>query len=281
MTKYDGEKHDNDNHYDWAFCFLAIARTKDTEGIYLGTDTRPTSGPNSRPVKAWDKRAAVAAADLIAAVEKTQFVHLRGIETDPRAMWETLELFHATGQAINDDLSTWNEFHAARYTDYTRIALKTHIGYILEISERLGKLHADPPSDKQIISRILSSLPTPEFDAAIRFISSHSSRSDRTFVVGHLLKEEFIIRRGGGLGGLLDGSTPSVPDSAHAFQATTSNPNTPAPVVQVECSNCKRKGHVLEDCFQRGGPKEGQIPPWYYRREPGPPQALFAHTFAM
>ncbi|KAJ3832248.1 hypothetical protein F5878DRAFT_511027, partial [Lentinula raphanica] len=30
-----------------------------------------------------------------------------------------------------------------------------------------------------------------------------------------------------------------------------------------KCSNCKRLGHLAEDCFQKGGGKEGQYPAWW------------------
>ncbi|KAJ3727475.1 hypothetical protein C8R42DRAFT_553138, partial [Lentinula raphanica] len=30
-----------------------------------------------------------------------------------------------------------------------------------------------------------------------------------------------------------------------------------------ECSNCGRKGHVKEDCYRKGGGKEGQFPSWW------------------
>ncbi|KAJ3832481.1 hypothetical protein F5878DRAFT_512594, partial [Lentinula raphanica] len=30
-----------------------------------------------------------------------------------------------------------------------------------------------------------------------------------------------------------------------------------------ECTNCGRKGHVKEDCYRKGGGKEGQFPSWW------------------
>ncbi|KAJ3718908.1 hypothetical protein C8R42DRAFT_541664, partial [Lentinula raphanica] len=30
-----------------------------------------------------------------------------------------------------------------------------------------------------------------------------------------------------------------------------------------ECTNCGRKGHVKEDCYRKGGGKEGQYPSWW------------------
>ncbi|KAJ3831314.1 hypothetical protein F5878DRAFT_516951, partial [Lentinula raphanica] len=30
-----------------------------------------------------------------------------------------------------------------------------------------------------------------------------------------------------------------------------------------ECANCGRKGHLKEDCYRKGGGKEGQFPSWW------------------
>ncbi|KAJ7750705.1 hypothetical protein DFH07DRAFT_961303 [Mycena maculata] len=212
---------------------------------------------------AWEKSAAAAAAELVAAVNDSQSVHLRGIKQDPRAMWETLELVHRSGKAKNNSLSTWNEFHITQYTNYS-IPLKAHIGGILEISNRLRDLFPDPPSNKQIIARILSSLPR-DFDQAVNAISDHSNRDDRNYVVGRILRGKFTICRNGGL--------------AVTFPGQTSALATTITIEPVVCSNCCR-GHSLEQCFHKGGPLEGNIPNWFLKHHQTP-QANFTHVFAL
>ncbi|KAJ3787156.1 hypothetical protein GGU10DRAFT_249307, partial [Lentinula aff. detonsa] len=34
-----------------------------------------------------------------------------------------------------------------------------------------------------------------------------------------------------------------------------------------ECTNCARKGHVKEECYRKGGGKEGQYPSWWRGRK--------------
>jgi hypothetical protein len=268
MPKFDGEKLNDVNHYTWAFAFTAYARTRRTAGLLDGSEGMPLSGPNSKAVKAWQAKANMASADIIAAIEPAQYMHVRGIEHDPLLMWTTLELFHSNGQARTDSLSTWNEFFFAKYTDYS-IPLKTHLGNILAIVDRLQNIFSDPPSNPQIIARILASVPSPEFDNAIRYIEGNPRVSDRSFVIAQLLKEEFVIRRAGRL-------SPKTVDSSHAFHTDSKQPR---------CSNCKQRGHIFDDCFQPGGPKP--VPDWYtYRNVPGPPpqapaQANLVQTIAL
>ncbi|KAJ7729199.1 hypothetical protein B0H16DRAFT_1587455 [Mycena metata] len=269
----------DNNHYRWSFAFRAFAKTQGTKELYLGEWTCPTTGPTSKGVKAWQAKAALAAADLIAAVEESQYVHLRGMEEDPAAMWANLLLVHTTDQAATDTLTASSAFHDAKYTNFS-IHLKTHIGNILEITDQLTTIFHDPPSPDQVIARILSSLPTPEFDDAIRFITTSTRVSDRTWVTAHLLKEEFILRRKGVLGGVIpdDGSGLKFASAMHATTAAAAA-STPATVVPVTCSNCGRRGHVLEACFQPGGPKEGEIPDWYNKRHEV--KANFTEVFAL
>ncbi|KAJ3995860.1 hypothetical protein F5050DRAFT_1535708, partial [Lentinula boryana] len=33
------------------------------------------------------------------------------------------------------------------------------------------------------------------------------------------------------------------------------------------CKNCQRVGHLAEECFRKGGGKEGQYPPWWKGRK--------------
>ncbi|KAJ3993049.1 hypothetical protein F5050DRAFT_1533745, partial [Lentinula boryana] len=32
---------------------------------------------------------------------------------------------------------------------------------------------------------------------------------------------------------------------------------------EKKCGNCQRNGHVMEECFRKGGGKEGQYPAWW------------------
>ncbi|KAJ3840771.1 hypothetical protein F5878DRAFT_533014, partial [Lentinula raphanica] len=36
-----------------------------------------------------------------------------------------------------------------------------------------------------------------------------------------------------------------------------------------KCSNCGREGHLQQDCYRKGGGKEGQYPSWWRNRSGG------------
>ncbi|KAJ3983362.1 hypothetical protein F5890DRAFT_1382612, partial [Lentinula detonsa] len=39
---------------------------------------------------------------------------------------------------------------------------------------------------------------------------------------------------------------------------------------EKKCRNCQRSGHLIEECFRKGGGKEGQYPPWWKGRKENP-----------
>jgi hypothetical protein len=42
--------------------------------------------------------------------------------------------------------------------------------------------------------------------------------------------------------------------------------------------NCLREGHLVEDCFRKGGGKEGQYPPWWRGKKDTPLPTLAANA---
>ncbi|KAJ7587739.1 hypothetical protein C8J56DRAFT_890625 [Mycena floridula] len=196
-----------------------MAKTKEYKDILLGVELIPTMG--------------------------AKHAHLRGLEDDTPAMWSALALFHDSGSTSSDLLSAWNKFHTANYTNHS-IPLKAHISNIIEIAGRLKSLFSSPPTEEQIIARILSSLPFPKFDDILRVITDHPKIDDRAWVVGRLLKEEMVIRRKGGLGGFIteDGQT-------HALAATSNSTPVLSPNNRPCCSNCHCKDHELPECSRK------------------------------
>ncbi|KAJ7585471.1 hypothetical protein C8J56DRAFT_123850 [Mycena floridula] len=246
VTGKTGPPLDDFNYRGWSYRFEAQARAKGYDKIISGEEEEPGTGHNSKLWKSYSQRNKLASADIIAAVTDGQHIHLRGHEASASEMWASLKLYHESGSVTSDVITAWNEFYTATYIDY-RIPLKTHLGNIAEIAGRLADIFSDPPSDEQIIARMLSSLPIPEFKNARRYLLDHSQGKHRPFVVRHLLEEELYLRQEGKL-------------VYHAPNALMTHSSTSVP--RPRCSNCGQ-GHLLAECFQPGGPIEGKPPGWY------------------
>ncbi|KAJ7573508.1 hypothetical protein C8J56DRAFT_891222 [Mycena floridula] len=248
MVRRESTQLGNSNWDSYSIRHLAAAGPKGFEPFLLGLTTRPPAVPIAAQRK-WDVKAAAAAADLIESLGDDQIAHIKDIRTDPRGMWQRLELFHTSGRAANDKLSTWKQFFSIQYTDYS-VELKDHIGGLIEITGRLADFEAPLElSPSMVIARILSSLPRPEFSDIIKRLDTDSRNAERDYVIGRLLKEEGDLRRDGFL-------------QTHDHSTRALAVMTPEQRLSMQCSNCKKFGHLLESCFQPGGPIK-TIPDWY------------------
>ncbi|KAJ7586533.1 hypothetical protein C8J56DRAFT_1084980 [Mycena floridula] len=173
----------------FALAVPCTAGPKGFEPFLLGLTACPPAVPIAAQRK-WDVKAAAAAADLIESLGDDQIAHIKDIRTDPHGMWQRLELFHTSGRAANDKLSTWKQFFSIQYTDYL-VELKDHIGGLIEITGRLADFEAPLElSPSMVIARIISSLPRPEFSDIIKRLDTDSRNAERDYVIGRLLKEE-------------------------------------------------------------------------------------------
>ena len=68
-------KLNNENYEIWRILIEAVLTRRNVLDVADGTTPRPTSGPNSRPMKDWERKNAEARASLILAVETDQLAH--------------------------------------------------------------------------------------------------------------------------------------------------------------------------------------------------------------
>jgi hypothetical protein len=270
MTKHDIYKLSEvpvPNYDAWEFRTRITAKSKGLLDMISGIDVEPSSGHNSKAWKAWKARQDAAAELLVKALEDDQLIHVHGLEDEPDLMWERLRTVHEkTGTGSASDL--WKKFHGLMYTNDTA-PLRTHIGTIRAYAEHLDRLHNDKPSDTQIISRILSSLP-PSYATIIKILESHSDGNKIDYVIEHILAEETRHKEEH------DHSLNAM--SVKALQSSMCD----ALKSNLICENpiCKaagQTGHLLDNCFWPGGGKEGQWPEWWKKKgEESTPHTLLA-----
>jgi hypothetical protein len=77
MTEVKGVlKLTNDNYVIWRILMEAVLTCRNVHDVALGITPRPTTGPNSKGVKDWDRQSAEARAEMILAVEVDQLAHM-------------------------------------------------------------------------------------------------------------------------------------------------------------------------------------------------------------
>ena len=86
------EKLNKTNFSDWCYMMEALLVEKDLWNVVDGSEVRPHSSVNSRPVCAFIKKQHLARAKIILNVEKSQLPHTR--YDDPKDIWESLKKVH-------------------------------------------------------------------------------------------------------------------------------------------------------------------------------------------
>jgi len=245
------------NYDAWEFRTRITAKSKGLLDTIFGEDTEPSTGHSSKGWKTWKARQDSAAELIVKSLEDDQLVHVRGLEDDPMLMWERLRTVHEkTGSSSALDL--WKKFHNVMYTDSSS-PLRTHIGNLRAYAEQLDRLHNDKPSDTQIISRILSSLPS-SYSTIIKILDSHPIGTNIDYVVERLLAEESTQKD--------EHDQLVASDTTRALHASR---RTRSSIIceNTVCKAAGRTGHLITDCFWPGGGKEGQWPDWWQNRKGG------------
>jgi hypothetical protein len=246
------------NYDAWEFRTRISAKSKGLLDTIFGDDTEPSTGHNSKGWKAWKARQDSAAELIVKSLGDDQLVHVRGLEDDPKLMWERLRTVHektGTGSA----LGLWKSFHNLMYTDFS-VPLRTHIGILRAYAEQLDRLHKDKPSDTQIISRILSSLPS-SYSTIIKILDSHPIGTNVDYVVERLLTEESSQKD--------EHNQLVASDTTRALYASRRSARSSLVCENPVCKTAGRTGHLKGDCFWPGGGKEGQWPEWWEKIKKG------------
>jgi len=82
----------NDTNSDWVIKMEALLEEKDLCGVVSGEEEQPSTGPNSKSAKAYQKKLCLCCAKIILHVENSQLPHTR--DPHPRVIWESLARIH-------------------------------------------------------------------------------------------------------------------------------------------------------------------------------------------
>lgn len=243
----------------WEFRMRASARAKKLLSTIQGQDDEPTTGHSSKTWKTWRARQDAAADLIIKGLDDSQITYVRGLENDPEAMWEKLRSMHEP-VGLGGATGLWIEFFSMMYDGV--LPMKTFLGRITGIGERLERNYQTKPSDEQTIAKMLSALPT-EYSGIYRTLNGLAA-PDLTLdtVQRNILMEDITVCAEKAKKGevVFNGST--------ALKANS----------DVTCENCNVTGHTKARCWHEGGDMEGQYPDWWLGKRTGTSSALVPAT---
>ena len=141
---------------------------------------------------------------------------------------------------------------------------------MMELRERLAEMNA-PISDESFVSYIRTSLSlAPSFRNLFTALSTTSRQTGKKLtpadVIWHLTEEATSVK-----------IEDNINKSNAAMMAASSKPNegkdkTKSSKSNTVCGNtafCGRRGHTTEQCWEKGGGREGQAPEWWKKLNKG------------
>ena len=157
MPSLPFDKLNETNYDDWKIQMEALLEEKGLFGVVSGRDILPTTGPNSKGVKAFLEKQHLARSKIILAIEPSQLLHVRNKE-NPLVIWQNLTQIHrARGLGIL--LTMRMDFLKMSMPPGSTIA--SYVASICHAAYRLEECYQAEEDDSVSISTIISpSIPT-------------------------------------------------------------------------------------------------------------------------
>jgi hypothetical protein len=127
-----------------------------------------------------------------------------------------------------------------------------------ELQECLAKM-GNPINNNQFSAYICASL-TPDYRPLLTSIMASTCTSGRTLSVHDLIT--FIYEEADNKAA--EKNVDKAKDNA--VMAASKEKGKLKSKLDKYCNNCKKKGHMKENCFVKGGEKEGKAPDWWKKK---------------
>ena len=199
-------------------------------------------------------------------VDKTTFIQVKN-EKDAASVWKKVVSIHADKGSLYE-ANLLVQLQNIRYNE--KESMREHTGRMTELRERLAEMNA-PISDESFISYIRTSLSlAPSFRNLFTALSTTSRQTGKKLtpadVIWHLTEEAASVE-----------IEDSINKSNTAMMAASSKPNegkdkSKSSKSDLLCGNtifCGCRGHTTEQCWEKGGGREGQAPDWWKKLNKG------------
>ena len=203
-------------------------------------------------------------------VDKTTFLQIKN-EVDAAAVWKKVSSIHADRGSLYE-ANLLVQLQNTRYIE--KESMREHIAKMNELRERLAEMNA-PISDESFVSYLRTSLSlTPSFRTLFTTLSTTARQTGKKLtpadVIWHLTEESTSVE-----------IEDSINKSNAAMMASTSKDSKPKEgkrkgkdksksskddILCTNTPNCGRRGHTKDQCWEKGGGKEGQAPDWWKKK---------------
>jgi hypothetical protein len=219
-------------------------------------------------VDLYDQMQAAVREIIYRTVDKTTFLQVKN-EADAASVWKKVASIHADKGSLYE-ANLLVQLQNARYNE--KESMREHIGKMTELRERLAEMNA-PLSDESFISYLRTSLSlAPSFRNLFTTLSTTARQTGKKLtasdVIWHLTEEATSVE-----------IEDTINKSNAAMMASTSKAEkgkgkdknkSKSSKDDVLCTNtANRKGHTIEQCWAKGGGKEGQAPEWWNKTSKG------------
>ena len=194
--------------------------------------------------------------DLIGmSVPDNVYLHIKGA-THAKDMWDQLKgMFEGRSRTLS--INAWRKLQNMRCKEDEDV--RTHFHHMQESRERLASM-GKSISEEDFASMLIASLP-PSYDELIESFTTTADMNKTDITPDLVYKrvcdayDKHLLRQ-----------ETSGNGQDESFAASTQKSKSKK---DIECYNCRKKGHIKADCWAKGGGKEGQGP----RRRQGSTQA--------
>lgn len=225
-----------ENYFTWKYRMEMHLIRKDLWGIVSGTEPRPASGVRTQLV--WDKRARLAAAEIILHVSDSQLPLTRKT-TDPVQMWQILKEYHESSGWANR-MTVLRRFVSLKMEEGAPI--QEHINDFNKLDQSLKDIGITL-TDMLRMTILLASLP-PTYENIVTaiesYIEANTDPSDPThgpdfdYVTRRLLNEERRRK--------LNSPENDAALVVRSFKGRHADP------ANITCYGCGQKGHYRNKC---------------------------------
>ena len=211
-------------------------------------------------VDTYDQMQAAVREVLYRTVDKTTFLQIKN-EPDAASIWKKIASVHADKGSLYE-ANLLVQLQNTRYNE--KESMRDHIGKMTELRERLAKMNA-PVSDESFVSYLRTSLSlAPSYRNLFTTLSTTSRQTGKKLtaadVIWHLTEEATSVE-----------IEDTINKSNAAMMASTSKPKRKgkdkdkSKKDDILCTNtnCGGRGHTKDQCWAKGGGKEGQAPDWW------------------